>query len=198
VYLLHSLLTGSIRRMKLASLYRSTVLLATVVSTIGCDQATKHIARTHLVGLPPQSYLGGVVRIALAENEGGFLSLGAALPPTLRTTVFLLGVGGGLLLAAIYLARPTGWRFSALLCAWWIWAGGLSNLVDRVLFDGRVTDFMILGLGPLHTGVFNVADLAITAGGIFLLLSAVGVADTNENRTGQSSPSGLGGLSRRG
>ncbi len=158
--------------MKPYRLLRSVLLAGTVVSTIGCDQATKHIARTHLASLPPLSLLGGTLRIALAQNEGGFLSLGASLPAGLRTSVLLFGVAAALLLAALYLVRPAGLQFSALLCAWLIWAGGLSNLLDRVLFEGRVTDFLIVHFGPLHTGVFNVADVAIVAGVVFLLLSA--------------------------
>jgi len=160
--------------MKPARILRVVLLAGTVVSTIGCDQATKHIARTHLAGSPPLTLLGGVVRIALAQNEGGFLSLGASLPSRLRTMLFLLGVGGALVLAAVYLIRAADLRFSALLCAWCLWAGGLSNLMDRVLFEGRVTDFMIVGLGPLRTGVLNVADVAIATGGVFLVLTAWG------------------------
>ena len=30
---------------------------------------------------------------------------------------------------------------------------------------------MVLGLGPLHTAVFHVADVAITAGAVCLILS---------------------------
>jgi len=157
--------------MKLSRLLRCVLLVGMVVSTIGCDQATKHIARTQLAGSTPLTYLGGFVRIALAQNEGGFLSLGSSLPLGLRTTVFMLGVGSVLLLAAVYLARTSALRFSGLLCGWLIWAGGFSNLVDRVVFEGRVTDFMIVGIGPLHTGVFNVADLAIVAGTLFLILA---------------------------
>ena len=37
---------------------------------------------------------------------------------------------------------------------------GIGNLWDR-LASGAVTDFMNLGIGPVRTGVFNVADLAI-------------------------------------
>ncbi len=166
--------------MKPSRIVRSLLLAGVVVSTIGCDQATKHLARAHLAGSPPLSFLGGSVRIALAQNEGGFLSIGSSLPPGVRPGVFLLSVGAVLLLAAVYLVRPVGLRFSALLCAWLIWAGGLSNLLDRVLFEGRVTDFMIVGLGPLHTGVFNVADVAIVAGSVFLGLSAWG--DQSERR----------------
>lgn len=160
--------------MKPARIVRAVLLAGTVVSTVGCDQATKHLARAHLAGSPALPFLGGVVRMALAQNDGGFLSIGASLPPRLRTLLFLLGVGGALVLAAVYLIRTADLRFSALLCAWCLWAGGFSNLVDRVLFDGRVTDFMIVGFGPLHTGVFNVADVAIAGGGVFLVLTAWG------------------------
>ena len=42
-------------------------------------------------------------------------------------------------------------------------AGGASNLVDRVM-HGSVIDFMNVGVGPLRTGIFNVADMAILLG----------------------------------
>ena len=32
-------------------------------------------------------------------------------------------------------------------------------------------DFVSLGLGPLHTGIFNVADVAIMAGIVMVLIS---------------------------
>ena len=47
-----------------------------------------------------------------------------------------------------------------------ILAGGLGNLIDRVTNDGLVTDFIVMGVGPIRTGVFNVADIAVTFGGI--------------------------------
>jgi len=46
-----------------------------------------------------------------------------------------------------------------------ILAGGIGNLIDRVSQQGLVTDFMNVGIGPVfRTGIFNVADMAITAG----------------------------------
>ena len=42
--------------------------------------------------------------------------------------------------------------------------GGLGNLIDRIVHDGRVVDFMQVGFPWLRTGVFNVADMAIMAG----------------------------------
>ena len=45
-------------------------------------------------------------------------------------------------------------------------AGALGNLVDRLMQDGRVTDFISVGTFP----VWNVADASITVGTIILLI----------------------------
>ena len=47
-------------------------------------------------------------------------------------------------------------------------SGGIGNLIDRVT-RGYVIDFIFMGIGPLHTGVFNIADIAITSGLIMML-----------------------------
>jgi signal peptidase II len=64
-----------------------------------------------------------------------------------------------------------------------LFAGGVGNLTDRVLHDGAVVDFMNLGIGPVQTGVFNVADLAVTSAVIVMLASAL-VRRTNSGRAG--------------
>ncbi len=58
---------------------------------------------------------------------------------------------------------------------WWLklamglqMGGALGNVVDRLLLDGRVTDFISVGTFP----VFNVADSSITIGVLILLLGA--------------------------
>ena len=48
-------------------------------------------------------------------------------------------------------------------------AGGGSNLVDRAL-HGAVVDFLNVGIGPLRTGIFNVADMAIMLGAALLVV----------------------------
>ena len=40
-----------------------------------------------------------------------------------------------------------------------------------VAANGLVTDFILLRAGPLHTGIFNLADLAIVFGLIILFAS---------------------------
>jgi len=45
-------------------------------------------------------------------------------------------------------------------------AGAIGNLVDRLIHDGKVTDFISVGTFP----VFNVADASISMGTVILLL----------------------------
>jgi signal peptidase II len=137
-------------------------LIVTIVATIGCDRVTKHIASTTLSGTSGRSFLADSVRFAYAENTGGFLSLGADLPPATRTVLFTVATGLVLLgLAAVAVRfRRSGWPAFGLTLSV---AGGMSNWFDRAV-RGSVVDFMNVGVGPLRTGVFNVADVAIMFG----------------------------------
>jgi signal peptidase II len=147
---------------------RRLAVIALVIATIGCDRVTKHLATVELAGAPRQSFLADTVRLQYEENAGAFLSLGAGLPDWARLGIFVAGTG--LLLAALGVAllrRRFEGRDLVGLCL--IWAGGVSNLVDRV-DRGTVVDFLNVGVGPVRTGVFNVADLAIATGVVFVLL----------------------------
>ncbi|MBI3802469.1 MAG: signal peptidase II [Nitrospirae bacterium] len=140
------------------------LLVFIVFALIGSDQTTKILAQRHLESSPPISLFGGVFRLIYAENPGAFLSLGSGLSETTRFWLFTVIVGTfliGLLFYTLLNPRliPTE-VFSLAL----VFGGGISNLVDRVLRGHKVIDFMIVGVGEIHTGVFNVADVAITAG----------------------------------
>jgi len=144
------------------------VLLAAIGATIGCDRATKQIAATMLAGTASRSFLADTVRLEYVENAGAFLGLGADWPVGVRTALF--GIGNAVLLLALaVMAMRRGWSRPALLGVALFVAGGASNLVDR-LTAGKVVDFLNVGLGPLRTGIFNVADMAIMLGvGIVVL-----------------------------
>jgi signal peptidase II len=140
---------------------------------IGCDQASKHVAEGALKGAETLSFFGDVFRLTYAENRGAFLGLGGGWPEPVRWVAFTcvaLGV----------VAASLGWVVAQLrrgrhnsLAVWamvLIAAGGMGNLVDRVVRGGRVIDFMNLGLGPVRTGIFNVADVQIMVGLGLLLI----------------------------
>ena len=152
------------------------VLLVAVVSTIGCDRVTKHVAIAVLAGGSARSYLADMVRLEYVENTGGFLGLGADWPDAIRTMVFAIGTGLVLLMMAGAAVR-FHWQGRRLIGVCLVLAGGASNWVDRVV-RGSVVDFLNVGVGPLRTGIFNVADVAIMAGVAVLLLAGFGGTGT--------------------
>ena len=152
---------------------RILVLLVVLVMCAGCDQATKSIAQQSLSGMPAQTLAAGLLRLEYTENPGAFLSLGAKLSDDARFWIFTVMVAAlliGLLVFAFRMSPNT--PFLIILAIALVVGGGLSNLIDRLLNEGRVVDFMQLGIGPLRTGVFNVADVAIM-GGLAVMLVVV-------------------------
>ena len=140
--------------------------------SVGCDQATKRIAISALKPISGHTYLSDTFRLQYAENKGAFLSLGAGLPE--RTRFWILTVSVGLLLTGLLIYSLASRKLGPGQVAGYalIVGGGLSNWVDRALNDGAVVDFMNMGIGPVRTGVFNVADVAIMVGiGVLLLES---------------------------
>jgi signal peptidase II len=147
------------------------LLAVAIVVTIGCDRVTKHVATTALAGTAGHSFLADMVRLQYAENTGGFLGVGGDLHPGLRMSLFTVATGA-MLLGMV--AAAVRWQMSgaALLGLALFVAGGASNWIDR-LIRGFVIDFLNVGVGPVRTGIFNVADVAIMAGAALMLLAEI-------------------------
>ena len=138
---------------------------------IGCDRLTKDLAKEHLKDKPAITYLDDTVRLQYTENTGAALSLGDELPKTV--SFWLLSILPLILLLLVFIYTLKNLQqmgtmkiFSLAL----VFSGGIGNIIDRIFFDRHVTDFMNLGIGTLRTGIFNVADVCVTAGVIGLLL----------------------------
>ena len=148
-----------------------------LLACVGCDHAVKQAAEEWLSGSGRIDLLGGVVQLQLVANPGAFLSLGAELPETLRQLLLvgfvplMLVCAGWLLFRSPRASREQALAFGLIV------GGGLANWLDRVRGDGSVTDFVSLGLGPLRTGIFNVADVAIVLGLLLYLLAGVRSAE---------------------
>ena len=126
------------------------------------------IARVALHGADPTSLLGDTLRIQLALTAGAFLGVGGSLPEPWRSVLLLGGVSLvllGVLAHALLSRHPSVWSVVGLAL---VFAGGASNLADRLMHGGHVVDFLNLGIGPLRTGIFNLADVALV-GGVLLL-----------------------------
>ncbi len=153
------------------------VVAGILLSCVGCDQAAKHIAQTQLKGHPPRSFCGDLVRLEYAENPGAFLGLGGQMPRVARWAA-LVGVNA-LIAAGIagFLLRGGKMPGVRLAACTLMLSGAVGNLIDRLRFDGLVVDFLNLGIGPLRTGIFNIADLAIVAGAVLLVVPMLAAGD---------------------
>jgi signal peptidase II len=152
---------------------------------IGCDQVTKSLARHHLMYREPFSYLHNTVRLEYVENTGAALSLGDSLSKPL--SFWLLSIVPLLFLVVlfIYAVRKVSVLTPLKLMAFsLIFAGGLGNIIDRLLYDRHVTDFMNVGISNFRTGIFNVADMCVTAGVIMLIVASYRKSDRQPAEVG--------------
>ncbi len=149
---------------------------------VGCDRVTKQLAKDHLMNREPISYFYDTCIFVYAENTGAALSMGDGLSKaagfwllSMLPLLFLISA----LVYSIYHSKEFRWlkMFSLAL----VIGGGLGNVIDRIMYDRHVTDFMILGIGSLKTGIFNVADVCVTFGiiGLFFFF--------NESKTTEKS-----------
>jgi len=152
-------------------LQRRVLLVFLIVFTcVGCDQATKRIAVECLPRERALTFAADTLRLQLVENRGAFLGLGDGLAEPARAFVLSGLVSVFLAAFLVFLLRAKTWSSTALAAGALIVGGGLGNLLDRLARSGYVLDFMNCGVGSLRTGIFNVADMAITLGVVLLVL----------------------------
>lgn len=149
---------------------RLWILILIMGGTIGCDRVTKSLARSTLQGVSPQSFLHETLRLEYVENEGAFLGLGGKWSRSGRFWLFTVGNGVLLLWIGLWIWRSRAHPVGETLGLALIWSGGVGNFIDRILLSGRVVDFLNVGIGPVRTGIFNVADVAIVIGVALLVL----------------------------
>src|SRR5690349_19465037 len=117
---------------------RSAAVLLLLVLCVGCDQITKDAAQQYLAFEPPQSWFHDTFRLVYAENTGAFLSFGDKLSKDLRVLIFQVFPALWLIALTIYLLTVKPMSMPLTIVWSLILSGGVGNVVDRVLHDGRV------------------------------------------------------------
>ncbi len=151
---------------KLNRLRRSLLIGAIVLLCVALDRVTKGLARQALSQAAYHPLLDDVLILTYAENQGAFLGLGANLPSSVRFALSLLANAVIIAWGLIMIVRTSSIGILRLISVALLLGGGIGNLIDRLQNGGAVVDFMVLRLGPLQTGIFNVADIAITGGAL--------------------------------
>jgi signal peptidase II len=145
-------------------MYANLLGIAGVV--VALDQWTKWLVRENIPfatqWLPKgMEWLMPYARLVYWHNTGaafGMFQNGAAIFTVLAFVVI------GAILFYYPQIESEGWLFRLALSLQL--AGATGNLIDRLIHDGKVTDFISVGTFP----VFNVADSSITIGTAVLIL----------------------------
>lgn len=156
------------------TIYRALIALMVALSL---DWLTKTWVEQVLVPFQPLPLAGQFFRLTLGFNTGVAFGLFAngGVWPLIVTGVIIVGM-------AVWLVRALRTGEIPPVAAWpigLILGGAIANFADR-LPDGRVTDFLDIGLSAARWPTFNLADSFIVAGVAVLLwisLTSKGLAE---------------------
>ncbi len=149
----------------MAKLSARLSVLISLIFLVGCDHATKGLAKGELDGEGARELIRGVVGFRYVENTDIAFNLLRWVPETIRTPGLLVFGAITLIVLGLLLLRgrsePRVFRLALVL----VTAGAIGNYLDRSI-RGYVVDFVHVQ----HWPVFNIADVYITVGYALLAL----------------------------
>lgn len=155
---------------------RVLVLVGVAAFAYVLDVLSKIWVVTSLEGHEPIHVLGHYLQLDALRNAGAAFGMGQGM------TIVFTAIAVGVIVVIVRLSRrlySVPWAIALGL----LLGGAFGNLTDRVLrspggFQGRVVDF----IAPAHFAVFNLADSAITCGGVLIVLLSFRGIDPDGSR----------------
>jgi len=147
--------------------YRMRTLALVSLAVVVVDQVTKAWAQRAMADGHDIRVIGSLLKFTLSYNSGMAFSKGTGLGPVIGVVALVVVV---VLLGSL---RKEASRFGQVVLATVV-GGAAGNIVDRLFrhggfMRGSVVDFIELP----HWPVFNVADMAVSLGGITLVAAAL-------------------------
>ncbi|MBE7093405.1 MAG: signal peptidase II [Clostridiales bacterium] len=159
------------------------LLLIDLLTKVGAKVYFDTLGEANIVLIP------NVLELTYIENPGMAFSMGADAPTPAKLAV-VIGTALIMLLATVYYLKVDKRRSWLRWCLVFVIAGGVGNLIDRVLFKvwledgGGVRDMVLMDFSVwieewfnvpptnfMDFGVCNFADFFIVGGAIALLLA---------------------------
>lgn len=138
-------------------------LLAAVLTV--ADQAVKYLVRVNIPLGQRLSFLPGVMDLTFVQNTGAAFSILEE-----HTWLLTLLSGAAAVVLAVLLGKKIFPRWSGQLALGLLLGGAVGNFIDRLLL-GYVTDMFAVTF--VNFPVFNVADIAVVAGGVLLCIHVI-------------------------
>ena len=144
-----------------------------VIAVIAADQITKYLVSSSMAPGEGFPLIQGILDICYVRNSGAAFSSFSG--KTVFLVVFTVVLIAGMVFYAIKNRKelPAAQKIALAL----IIGGGIGNLADRLRF-GSVVDFIETYIIP----VFNVADMAITCGGVLLFIAVLAEESKNKRK----------------
>ncbi|HEV2636887.1 MAG TPA: signal peptidase II [Actinocrinis sp.] len=168
---------------------RIGVLLAVAAAAYVLDLASKLLVVARLAGHAPIHLIGSAVQLTYTRNSGAAFSLGLGYTVAFSLIAIVVVVAILRVSRRLY-SMPWAIALGLLL------GGALGNLTDRIarspgFFRGWVVDFVDVP----HFAVFNLADSAISVGGVLMVLLAfLGLhPDGTDERAAKAAAASAGG-----
>ncbi len=150
------------------------IVFSVLFFTIYSDQYTKSVAKNFLENQEIISVNSGLIVFSYVENNAGFLGILKGMPEYVQFILLNICVAIILLYCLYYLFSQKNRTIIHTFSLAVLTGGGMSNLIDRIINNGKVIDFMQFGIGSAKTGILNLADIYILTGSFllgFLLLA---------------------------
>ena len=140
--------------------------LLTIITIFTIDRISKvYVIYLDKFNQGYELFSSNFLNISLIWNKGiafGFFSFDQGYFYKLITLIIAIVI----FIIFIMMMRNNGFKKYSLLL---ILGGSLGNLYDRILY-ASVPDFIDFHIGELHWFIFNIADIFITIGVIFMIL----------------------------
>lgn len=162
---------------------RGITVLLTAVLLFALDQISKLFVLVYLVPLERVTVIPGLLELSYLENTGAAFGL-------FKDQIWLVVAVTLAAVAAItaLLFRYRGHTFFSYASAALLIAGGLGNLLDRILY-GFVVDFIHVMFFPY---IFNFADCCVTVGACLFVIHVLVLARRESQAKKAEPPAGDG------
>jgi signal peptidase II len=145
---------------------RWALFVGLAVAVVVLDQLSKAWIVGNLDAGHPIVILGDWLRLVLVHNTGGLFGLfGGQAPIFAVFSIVVIGL-------IVWYERQVGRGLFATLALGLLVGGAIGNLIDRIRF-GYVNDFVDMGIGTWRFYTYNLADSAISASLLLLIVLAL-------------------------
>lgn len=139
------------------------IAIAAIFFLIAADQITKLLVSSNFEVGESLHIIDGLLDFTYVQNRGAAFGMFAN-----QRWIFLIATVVLLAAIIIFWARGFITHFTGKIAAVLIIAGGVGNMIDRIML-GYVVDF--IDISPLFDfAVFNVADCCVCIGAVFLAI----------------------------